>query len=262
MRQISDVYFSRKIRKFCKKSPIVTDIEKSCSVHADKSIEYYCTDHSIPCCTACVCTAHRKCFKVETAIETAKRLRKTEHSKLSVAMKDLENELTAIKQELENNVSDIEETSESLSANVEELYTNIMKHIEKNRNEYLNKLSKKTKECKKELEENAKSVGEKILYLKICRKLLNGLKEETEDDKYIGKYHEISKKYTMLKDFYSKSKTGLKLVNLRCYSNSRNTEHTSFLGDVGVVTVKEYYSKERLSKSSASDVRKSNAHVK
>lgn len=92
--------------------------------------------------------------------------------------------------------------------------------------------------------------------------MLNSLKEDTEDDKYIGKYHEISKKYTMLKDFYSKSKTGLKLVNLRCYSNSRNTEHTSFLGDVGVVTVKEYYSKERLSKSSASDVRKSNAHVK
>lgn len=124
-----------------KKSPIVPAIQKLCSVHAQKSIEYYCRDHSIPCCTACVCTAHRKCFNVDTAIQTAERLRKMEHSKLSVAMNDLENEMTAIKQELEKNVSDIEETSESLSANVKELYTKIMKHIEKNRNEYLNQLA-------------------------------------------------------------------------------------------------------------------------
>lgn len=179
-------------------------------------------------------------------------------------MSDIENELTAIKQELEKNVSDIEEKSESLSTNVEELYTKILKHLESNREKYLNQLSKKTKECKKEQEENAKSLSEKIVYLKSCRKLLNGLKEETEEDKYIAKYHEISKKYTMLKEFYSRSKTSLKLVSLRSNSNSRNIERTNFLGDVDVITMKDYYSNEKLSESSESDVKKtkSDTHEK
>lgn len=128
-----------------------------------------------------------------------------------------------------------------------------MKHLESNREKYLNQLSKKTKECKKEQEENAKSLGEKIVYLKSCRKLLNGLKEETDDDKYIAKYHEINKKYTMLKEFYSRSKTSLKLVSLRSNSNARNIERTNFLGDVDVVTTKDFYSKEKPSKS---DVKK------
>lgn len=60
----------------------------------------------------------------------------------------------------------------------------------------------------------------------------------------------------MLKDFYSRSKTGLKLVCLRSYPNSQNIESTNFLGDVNVVTKKVYYSKEEQSKRSASDVRK------
>lgn len=68
----------------------------------------------------------------------------------------------------------------------------------------------------------------------------------------------------MLKDFYSRSKTSLKLVCLRSSSNSRNIERTNFLGDVDVVTMKDYYSKEKSSKSSESDVKKtrSDRHVR
>lgn len=58
------------------KSPIATAIKKSCRAHAGKSIKYYCKDHSVPCCTACVCTAHRKCDNIETASETAERLQR------------------------------------------------------------------------------------------------------------------------------------------------------------------------------------------
>lgn len=57
----------------------------------------------------------------------------------------------------------------------------------------------------------------------------------------------------MLKEFYSRSKTSLKLVSLRSNSNARNIERTNFLGDVDVVTTKDFYSKEKPSKS---DVKK------
>lgn len=68
----------------------------------------------------------------------------------------------------------------------------------------------------------------------------------------------------MLKEFYSRSKTSLKLVSLRSNSNSRNIERTNFLGDVDVITMKDYYSNEKLSESSESDVKKtkSDTHEK
>lgn len=84
-----------------RKSPIVTETGKSCFTHEEKILRYYCQDHQVPCCTACICTAHRKCDNIETVSETAKRLRRTKHDQLSLAMADLEKELTDIKQELE-----------------------------------------------------------------------------------------------------------------------------------------------------------------
>lgn len=117
--------------------------------------------------------------------------------------------------------------------------------LKKNKNEYLNQLSKKTKECKRELEENAKSLDEKIAYLKRCKDSINDLKKETNDAQYVRKFHETSTKYTMLKEFYSGSKTGLKLMSLRSCSISWNIERIFVLGDVSVVTIKEYCSKEK-----------------
>nr|XP_034317706.1 tripartite motif-containing protein 45-like [Crassostrea gigas] len=228
------------------KSPIATAMKKSCRAHAGKNIKYYCKDHSVPCCTACVCTAHRKCDNIETATETAERLRKMEHNKLSLAMANLEKELMDIKQELEKNISNIEETSDSFFASAEELYTKILKHVERVRNEFLNKLSKKTKACKIELQENAESIEDKIVYVKRCRRSINDLTEETNDDQYVQEFHETSKKYTTLKDLYSKAKFRLKLVGLSSIPIAQDIERTKFFCDVNVVTIKKFFSEEKM----------------
>nr|XP_034317707.1 E3 ubiquitin-protein ligase TRIM56-like [Crassostrea gigas] len=228
-----------------KKSPIVIETRKSCYKHADEIIKYYCRDHSLPCCTSCICTVHRKCDNIETARETAERFRKTEHNKLSLAMVDLENELTAIKQELEKNVSNIDETFDSLSASAEELYTKVLKHIQTVRNEYLNQLSEKTKVCKIELQENAESIEDKIFYLKRCRKSLNDLKEETKDDQYVREFHDANKKYTMLRDLYSKDKFRLKLVGLTSIPVTQDIERTICFCDVNIVTTKRFFQKKK-----------------
>lgn len=94
------------------------------------SLRYYCQDHSVPCCTMCICTRHRKYNSIEPVEETAKRLRTKEHYTLFVAMGELEKELTDIKSELENNIVDIEETSDNLSKSAKALYTKIQKYIE------------------------------------------------------------------------------------------------------------------------------------
>lgn len=160
-------------------------------------------------------------------------------------MVDLENELTAIKQELEKNVSNIDETFDSLSASAEELYTKVLKHIQTVRNEYLNQLSEKTKVCKIELQENAESIEDKIFYLKRCRKSLNDLKEETKDDQYVREFHDANKKYTMLRDLYSKDKFRLKLVGLTSIPVTQDIERTICFCDVIIVTTKRFFQKKK-----------------
>ncbi|XP_076108918.1 uncharacterized protein LOC143076912 isoform X2 [Mytilus galloprovincialis] len=39
-------------------------INKSCKVHTDMVLEYYCTDHDILCCRSCMASAHRSCEKL------------------------------------------------------------------------------------------------------------------------------------------------------------------------------------------------------
>lgn len=238
-----------------KMSPIVTETGKSCYMHAEKILRYYCRDHHVPCCTACICTAHRKCDNIETVSETSERLRMTEYDKLSLAMEDLEKELTDIKQELEKNILNIEESSESYSANIEKLYTNILKRIQKVKSAYLNQLSEKTKACKKELQENAESIEDKIFYLKRCRRSMSDLSEETRDTQYVRKFQETSKKYAMLKDLYSKEKCRLRLVWLTSFPTEGCFESSDWLCDVYAITIKKYISEEELNVSgSESDI--------
>lgn len=135
-----------------KKSLIVMETRKTCYTHADKIIKYYCQDHSVPCCTVCVCTGHRKCDNVETVTETAERLRTKEHDKLFVAMGQLEREMTDIKSELEQNITDIEETSHNLSERAEELYTKIQNHIEKIKMSILDSCLKNPRNAKENCE--------------------------------------------------------------------------------------------------------------
>jgi hypothetical protein len=38
----------------------------NCPEHKDKTIEFFCGDHQLPCCSFCVGIKHRKCQTVET----------------------------------------------------------------------------------------------------------------------------------------------------------------------------------------------------
>lgn len=224
-----------------KKSPIVIERKKSCFTHAEKIIKYYCQDHSVPCCTMCICTGHRKCDSIETVEETAERLRAKEHNMLFVAMGELEKEMTDIKSELENNIADIEETSDNLSESAKALYTKIQKHIEEIKNEYLRKLSEKSKECRGKLQENSESLGDKLAYLKRCKKSFNSLKEEREDAQFVREFYEISKKYSTLKDLYLRNKPYLRLMKVTSNFHSECFEGMDYLGNVNVGVVKTFY---------------------
>lgn len=227
-----------------KKSPIVMETRKSCYTHAEEIIRYYCQDHSIPCCTVCICTGHRKCDNIETVTETAERLRTKEHYKLFVAMGELEKEMTDIKNKLEKNIADIEETSDNLSEEAEALYTKLQKHIEKIKNEYLRKLSEKSKECRGKLQENSDSLGDKFAYLKRCKKSFNSMKEERDDAQFVREFYEISEKYSTLKDLYLRNKTCFKLMKVTSNFDSKCFEGMDYLGNANVEIIKTFHTGE------------------
>lgn len=79
---------------------------------------------------------------------------------------------------------------------------------------------------------------------------MNDLTEETNDDQYVCEFHETSKKYTTLKDLFSKAKFRLKLVGLSSIPIAQDIERTKFFCDVNIVTLKKFYSEEKMLGSS------------
>ena len=223
-----------------KYSPVTVVLGNLCQKHKEKKIKYFCKTHSLPCCTTCAFTEHRKCADVETVAETAERFRVEEYGKLTDNMENLEKELMSIKEELEKNVSDIEEKSEKLTEEAEESYTKMQRHLEKLKNNYLDQLSRKTKESKTSLQENVIAVGDQLAYITQCRKSQKGLQEEREDALYVRQHHNNNRKYETLKEKHQQSKAAIKLLQLKSELDCDSFESSNFFGNLHLETLKDY----------------------
>lgn len=60
-------------------------------------------------------------------------------------------------------------------------------------------LSENSKECRGKSQENSDSLGDKLAYLKRCKKSFNNMKKERDDAQYVREFYEISKKIFNLK---------------------------------------------------------------
>lgn len=56
------------------------------------------------------------------------------------------------------------------------------------------------------------------------------MKEERDDDQYVRKFHEISKKYSTLKVFYLRNKACLRLMKVTSNFDSKCFESMDYLG--------------------------------
>ncbi|XP_062603157.1 E3 ubiquitin-protein ligase TRIM33-like, partial [Saccostrea cucullata] len=226
--------------KELKLSPVKTSNKEQCPKHAERKIEFLCLDHSVPCCTMCICVQHRKCDKIETVKESAERIRKGEFDNLVKELIKLEDEFKSIQNKQEENITQIEAKTKEIFEATEIVFSKFQNHIEQLKNDYLDNLSTKAKELKEILRKNAESKGDRILYLKQVETSLERLKEELDDATYVSEFCRSSQKYKTLKENQNKNKDILFKLISSFESRIMEIEKINKFGDFRFTEINEF----------------------
>ena len=114
----------------------------NCDEHNDKSIEFYCTEHDLPCCITCVTLFHRGCKSVNSISKAAFEFRKsTEAHNLMEKLKRKQGELLdAVKRQTEN-LAEIEEDAKQISPEIVQFADDMIKHMQRLKTESLDMLA-------------------------------------------------------------------------------------------------------------------------
>ncbi|XP_062589329.1 E3 ubiquitin-protein ligase TRIM33-like [Saccostrea cucullata] len=217
--------------KELKLSPVKTRNKEQCPKHEERTIEFLCLDHSVPCCTMCICVEHRKCDKIETVKESAERIRKGEFDNLVKELIKLEDEFKSTQSKQEENISQIEaKTGEVLEAS-ESLFSKVKNHIKQLKNDYLDNLSAKAKEQKQTLRKNAESNGDRIKYLRQVKKSLERSKEELDDATFVLEFYRCSEKHRKLKENQNTNRDILFKLTTFFENSIRDYETVNKFGD-------------------------------
>ncbi|XP_063405778.1 E3 ubiquitin-protein ligase TRIM36-like [Mytilus trossulus] len=105
---------------------------QSCEDHPGKIIEFYCLDHSQPCCTSCATLSHLKCENVTLIQEAAYGIKQSKAANdLSEKLTEHSDQLNEIIENRNTNLSDVENSIEEIETSVSNMKTEILKHIDK-----------------------------------------------------------------------------------------------------------------------------------
>ncbi|XP_062589328.1 E3 ubiquitin-protein ligase TRIM56-like [Saccostrea cucullata] len=217
--------------KELKLSPVKTRNKEQCPKHAGRTIEFLCKDHSVPCCTMCICVQHRKCDKIETVKGSAERIRKGEFDNLVKELIKLEDELKSIQRKQEENITQIEKGTEQVFEATESLISKVHNRIERLKNDYLDNLSAKAKEHKEILRKNAEANGDRVTYLKQVEKSLKSFEGELDDATYVSEFYRSCQKYKTLKLHHDRNRPTLFKLTTSFDDRIRDFEKINTFGD-------------------------------
>ncbi|CAC5394283.1 TRIM56 [Mytilus coruscus] len=112
-------------------TPFVVGEVQSCEEHPEKIVEFYCLDHSQPCCTSCATLSHRKCENVTSIQKAASGIKQsTKASVLSQRLREYVIRLGEIIDDRNKNSTDVENSTEEIKTRVTDMKTGILKHID------------------------------------------------------------------------------------------------------------------------------------
>ncbi|XP_052085460.1 uncharacterized protein LOC127723063 [Mytilus californianus] len=105
---------------------------QSCEEHTGKIVEFYCLDHSQPCCTSCATLSHRKCENVTSIQKAASGIkRSTKASGLSQKLREHVIQLGEIIEDRNKNLADVENSTEEIKTRVTDIKMEISKHVDR-----------------------------------------------------------------------------------------------------------------------------------
>lgn len=145
-----------------------------CVLHQDIPITLFCQDHEEPCCTMCASTSHRKCQRVESIEEAAKRtIQLFEQESFSLLVEDLEiiqHKLLDAKCDQEKIVAQIKHRADTISTETEKAFDQAIKHLQFLKNQYLTNMENGLKNSKEKITKNINTLLDGFQCASYCSK--------------------------------------------------------------------------------------------
>ncbi|CAC5423979.1 unnamed protein product [Mytilus coruscus] len=122
----------------------VFNISKSCRIHSDMVLEYFCSDHDALCCRSCMASAHRSCDKLLPIEVAAKGIKSTTmYEEIVNDVKTLNSAVNELEEKKRKNIStlndskvivqqDMKKLKEIFQKSIHDLETAVKFKVEKN----------------------------------------------------------------------------------------------------------------------------------
>ncbi|XP_063448477.1 uncharacterized protein LOC134728007 [Mytilus trossulus] len=112
-------------------SNILMSAKKNCNVHSEMILDYYCADHEIVCCRACISNEHRVCQNVLPLELASKDVKKS--ALFNDVMEDMTHRITTLNA-LDNNrqssLQSIEKTKSTITKQIRAVKSKILKQMD------------------------------------------------------------------------------------------------------------------------------------
>ncbi|VDI81182.1 Hypothetical predicted protein [Mytilus galloprovincialis] len=123
-------------------SNILISVKKNCNDHSEMILDYYCTDHEIVCCRACISNEHRICHNVLPLELASKDVKRT--ALLYNVMEDLTHLVTtlnALNDNRQSNLQSIKKTKSTITKQIRAVKSKLLKQIDELERELTTSLS-------------------------------------------------------------------------------------------------------------------------
>ncbi|VDI51471.1 Hypothetical predicted protein, partial [Mytilus galloprovincialis] len=106
-------------------------VSKSCKVHPDMVLEYFCSDHDTMCCRSCMASAHRSCDKVLPIEVSAKGVKSsTTYEEIFKDVTSLNSAVNELEDKKKTNMVSLKDSKMTVQQDIKNFKTRLLKRIE------------------------------------------------------------------------------------------------------------------------------------
>ncbi|XP_063448461.1 E3 ubiquitin-protein ligase TRIM45-like [Mytilus trossulus] len=145
-------------------STILMSAKKHCNVHSEMLLDYYCTDHDIVCCRACISNEHRICRNVLPLELASKDVKKS--ALFNDVMEDMTHLITtlnALDNNRQSNLQSMEESKSTITKKIRAVKSKFLKHIDDLERELTTTLSSLQRKHEMEINKQKQEISQVLV---------------------------------------------------------------------------------------------------
>ncbi|XP_063405779.1 E3 ubiquitin-protein ligase Midline-1-like [Mytilus trossulus] len=172
---------------------------QNCEDHPGKIVEFYCLDHSQPCCTSCGTLTHRKCENVTSIQKAASGIKHSpKASGLSQKLTEHVIQLGEIIEDRNTNLADVENSTGEIRTTVANIKTEISRHIDRIEETLITELTSTKKQVEIEVKDEVGVLSSYRGAVKKWKTVIDSVLEHGSDEQCLMEINKIESKISEL----------------------------------------------------------------